>query len=150
MSPRPLEELYDTLLDPQELVNLAGQPEHARTLRRMRGALDDWLARVGDKGAVDESDMIESMWPGGQQPVTDEPKIVLQNQRLVMTSRTPGASIAFRVRASAVEDLFAQTGRWQLYTEPVLWQPENPSTQIEAKAVRYGYAESAVISFSAN
>ena len=38
--------------------------------------------------------MIESMWAGGQQPVTDEPKIVLQNQRLVATSRTPGASIA--------------------------------------------------------
>ena len=83
VSPRPLEELYDTLHDPQELVNLAGRPEHARTLRRMRGALDDWLARVGDKGAVDESDMIESMWPGGQQPVTDEPKIVLENRRLV-------------------------------------------------------------------
>ena len=150
MSPRPLEELYDTLLDPQELVNLAGQPEHARTLRRMRGALDDWLARVGDKGAVDESDMIESMWPGGQQPVTDEPKIVLENQRLVMTSsnarcihRLPGKGVGGRRPVCA-------EGRWQLYTEPVLWQPENPSTQIEAKAVRYGYAESAVISFSAN
>ena len=150
VSPRPLEELYDTLHDPHELVNLAGRPEHARTLRRMRGAMDDWLARVGDKGAVDESDMIESMWPGGRQPVTAEPRIVSENRRLYMTSSTPGASIAYRVRASGAEGLFAREGRWQLYTEPVLWQPENPSTQIEAKAIRYGYAESAVISFSAN
>ena len=98
VSPRPLEELYDTLQDPQELVNLAGKPEHARTLERMRGAMDDWLARVRDKSAVDERDMIESMWPDGQQPVTAEPEIVLDNGELIMTSQTPGASIAYRVK----------------------------------------------------
>ncbi len=150
VSPRPLEELYDTQQDPQELVNLAGKPEHARTLERMRGAMDDWLARVGDKSAVDERDMIESMWPDGQQPVTAEPEIVLDNGGLIMTSQTPGASIAYRVKASGAEGLFAQAGSWQLYTEPVELPLDNPSVQIEAKAVRYGYAESAVIGYSAN
>ena len=150
VSPRPLEELYDTQQDPQELVNLAGKPEHARTLERMRGAMDDWLARVGDKSAVEERDMIESMWPDGQQPVTAEPEIVLDNGGLIMTSQTPGASIAYRVKASGAEGLFAQAGSWQLYTEPVELPLDNPSVQIEAKAVRYGYAESAVIGYSAN
>ena len=75
---------------------------------------------------------------------------MLDNGELIMTSRTLGASIAYRVKASGAEGLFAQAGSWQLYTEPVELPLDNPSVQIEAKAVRYGYAESAVIGYSAN
>lgn len=150
VSPRPLEELYDTGQDPQELVNLAGQPGYARTLVRMRDAMDDWLARVGDKGAVDESEMIESMWPGGQQPVTDRPRIVLLNRQLVITSETPGASIAYRTKSRGPAAIFSESGSWQIYTNAIHWPRENPADQIEAKAIRYGYAESAVTSFPPN
>ncbi len=150
VSPRPLEELYDTQQDPQELMNLAGQPSHARTLDRMRGAMDDWLARVGDKSAVDEGDMIESMWPGGEQPMTEAPVIALGERQLVITSRTPGASIAYRVKSRATAGVFSKSGPWQIYTKPVPWPLENPAGQIEAKAIRYGYAESAITGFSPN
>jgi N-sulfoglucosamine sulfohydrolase len=150
VSPRPLEELYDTQQDPQELMNLAGQPRHVRTLDRMRGAMDDWLANVGDKTAVDEGDMIESMWPGGEQPMTEAPVIALDERQLVIRSRTPGASIAYRTKSRGPAAIFSESGSWQVYTKPVSWPPENPPGQIEAKAIRYGYAESAVTSFPPN
>lgn len=47
-SPRPAEELYDTTADPDETVNLAGRPEHAPTLARMRQALADWAQATED------------------------------------------------------------------------------------------------------
>jgi N-sulfoglucosamine sulfohydrolase len=48
VKPRPAEELYDTLNDPQELTNLAADPKHARELRRLRAALDRWIAETDD------------------------------------------------------------------------------------------------------
>jgi hypothetical protein len=144
-APRPLEELYDTARDPQELVNLADEPEHAQTLQRLRDAMDNWIARVGDKGAIDERQMIEAMWPGGQQPMTQVPVIEMRNQQVLMTSATPGASIAYRLEGAA--KLFGGNGAWQLYRQPI---PASTLGQavIVAKAVRYGYAESAEATFA--
>ncbi len=48
MTPRAAEELYDTQTDPWEFINLAGLPQHAETLERLRGATDRWLERTGD------------------------------------------------------------------------------------------------------
>jgi hypothetical protein len=70
---KPVEELYDTLADPDELENLAGRPEHAETLVRMRAAHDDRVVRTGDLGSVAESELAELYWPGGLQPVTAPP-----------------------------------------------------------------------------
>src|SRR5690606_2894347 len=47
---RPPEELYDTEADPHEVHNLAALPEHRETLLRLRGAVDDWMARIDDQG----------------------------------------------------------------------------------------------------
>lgn len=45
---RAPEELYDLDADPTEFNNLAADPDHADTLERLRGALDDWIARTHD------------------------------------------------------------------------------------------------------
>lgn len=142
-APRPLEELYDTVSDPQELVNLAGEPEYAQTLQRLREAMAAWTARVGDKSAIDESQMIEAMWPGGQQPVTQAPVIEMRDQRVFITSATPGASIAYRLAdAGFAAKLFGSSGVWQPYSQPLPLRAVGEATLV-AKAVRYGYAESA-------
>ncbi len=47
-SPRPTEELYDLEIDPNELHNLAGRPEHADTLNQLRQALAHHAKRTGD------------------------------------------------------------------------------------------------------
>ncbi len=49
---RPAEELYRTDLDPFELNNLAGNPEHAEALARLSRELDKWMESQGDPGAA--------------------------------------------------------------------------------------------------
>jgi len=51
---RPPEELYDIVEDPHEINNLAGQPEFAEQLQRMRGILTNWVEETGDKGEIPE------------------------------------------------------------------------------------------------
>jgi uncharacterized sulfatase len=51
---RPAEELYDLEADPQELRNLASDPDHEKPLTRLRLQLDDWMRRQGDHGLVSE------------------------------------------------------------------------------------------------
>ena len=74
--PRPVEELYDTVADPYEIENLAADPAHAGDLRRLRQALDDWRAEVGDMGEIPESQMVRQWYPDGVQPRTAPPVFV--------------------------------------------------------------------------
>ncbi|WP_345328425.1 sulfatase [Novipirellula rosea] len=53
---RPAEELYDLQTDPDELHNLAENPEHESTLQRMRTQLNQWIETSGDQGAIREGD----------------------------------------------------------------------------------------------
>ncbi|MFM9030088.1 MAG: sulfatase/phosphatase domain-containing protein [Opitutaceae bacterium] len=52
---RPPEELYDLDADPWETRNLAALPEHAATLRDLRGKLDAWMKETGDQGGTPET-----------------------------------------------------------------------------------------------
>ena len=45
---KPLEELYDTLVDPFEMHNLAADPDYRQTLAKMRGQLTDWMKDTKD------------------------------------------------------------------------------------------------------
>jgi len=137
-SPRPADELYDTVADPFEVHNLAGNPDYADDLARLQKAMDAWLARVGDESQRPEAEMIEEMWPGGEQPVTAPPSVSQNGRQIILASETPGASIGYRFVPGSAGD------HWQLYTGP-FDIPE--STRLETKAVRYGYQESKVIEF---
>jgi arylsulfatase len=46
--PRAAEELYDINTDPHQINNLADNLDHAETLARMRGLLDQWTEETGD------------------------------------------------------------------------------------------------------
>jgi hypothetical protein len=134
--PRPPEELYDLRRDPHEIHDLAGDPAHAAMLERLRGALDDWQARVPDLGALPEAELAERCWPGGEEPVTEAPTFdaidtASGERRIRVRSATPGASLEIRVDG----------GRWQLYREPLALRP---GSRVEARAVRYGWAGSAI------
>ena len=64
---KPLEELYDTQADPHEIQNIAGQPELAHELSRLREALDVFLDESADTGFIPEIDLqawLASAWPG--------------------------------------------------------------------------------------
>jgi arylsulfatase A-like enzyme len=128
------ERLYDTRMDPHEVRDLAGDPQHAAVLARLRAALDAWLTRVGDTSEEPEAQMAERFWPGGDAPETEAPELRVADGVVTMRCATEGASIGYRV-----ED---EDG-WRLYTGPVSLEALGPVRRIEARAVRYGFEESA-------
>jgi arylsulfatase A-like enzyme len=150
---RPAEELYDLRADPHETENLADDPDYLDTLDRLRGALDDWRRRTGDDVTAREAEteMVERMYPGGDQPTTAPPNFIpnAPGRRARETSDggefdgpmtvsiycpTQGASIAYT----------AETGddpHWQIYDGPVRLGSGDEVT-LRTKAVRYGYEES--------
>ena len=52
--PRPTEELYNVTTDPYETENLAGNPEHRKTLAQLRTQLYDWMVETRDPGLFPE------------------------------------------------------------------------------------------------
>lgn len=51
---RPDEELYDNETDPHQIRNLADDPDYLPVLRKMRSALQQWIAATQDKGFLPE------------------------------------------------------------------------------------------------
>jgi N-sulfoglucosamine sulfohydrolase len=70
-TPRPREELYDLLFDPNETHNLAEDPHHADVLRDLRGRLEEWMVTTDDPllaGVVAAPEGAEVNDPGGSSP----------------------------------------------------------------------------------
>lgn len=148
---RPAEELYDTDADPFEVNNLAADPEYAEELERLRDALDDWTAEVGDMGEIPESEMVRAWYPDGKRPQTAAPVLIpicdespgtdaapdggsFEGPLLLqMYCATQGASIAYTLEQG-------EDACWHLYTEPVRL-PAGTSI-VRARATRIGYTES--------
>ena len=66
MHPRPREELYDLKKDPDQLVNLAANPEHASVLTTLRGRVDKLMNATDDprlKDAFDQLPWVDSTKP---------------------------------------------------------------------------------------
>ena len=133
--PLPEVQFYDTLNDPHEVRNLANDPAYEEEQSRLQSALDDWMGETKDLSSVPEEVLINEFWPGGEQPVTAAPDIAVTMSNAVatvaLTSPMAGASIGYRLDPTSTH--------WFLYTDPITVPI---GTQIEAKAVRYGYAES--------
>ena len=53
---RAPEELYDLRADPNQLINVAGDPKHAATKTRLRRELDEWMRTTGDPRATTDDD----------------------------------------------------------------------------------------------
>ena len=129
---RAAEELFDTANDPHEVANLVGDPRHAATLARLRAALDERLAAHPDLGFLPEAELRERFFPGGEQPVTAAPVVVIADGLARVESGTPGASIEVRIGA----------GPWRLYTRQVSLAPHE---EITARAERYGWKPSEAV-----
>ncbi|KDA01517.1 sulfatase [Hyphomonas oceanitis SCH89] len=136
-TPRPTVEMYDTLGDPEETRNLAGEERLSAVQNRLAGALDDWLLRTPDWSAVTEREMVEMMWPAGHQPVTLAPNLRIEKMsdqavNITLSSPTEGASLAWRYEGESDTE-------WRVYTGGT----RIPAIAcIDVKAVRYGYEAS--------
>jgi N-sulfoglucosamine sulfohydrolase len=107
------------------------------------------MTRVGDQGLMNEAEMIQRMWPGDVQPVTAQPYIVPRRTteapareaslkiggptEIAVYVPTQGASIGYTTDEGP-------TPKWRLYSGPIL---VDRTTTLRAKAIRYGYKESA-------
>jgi hypothetical protein len=107
---KPKEELYDTQNDPWEFTNLVGNPEYDEKLSELRKAHENWMAKYGDKGALNEMEMVKAMWNGGENPpVTAEAEVSFSEGKVTLTCPTPSALIGWRKSSS---------DSWKIYTEP--------------------------------
>ncbi len=135
MKTKPEEELYDLLNDPHEVHNLAQLPEHQIKLKEMRSVLGVWQMEIGDLGFIPEYDLVNMMWPGMSQPSTEKVTFKKEGSKLIMTSATNGASIAYQV------DEEVGGKRWKLYSMPLA---VGSFKKITARAVRIGYKTSEI------
>ena len=141
---RPVEELYDTLPDPDEVHNLAGEPAFHGELLRLRAEMDHWLEASGDIGTrMTEEEMVAGMWPGDVQPLTEKPWFTTEPEgegttRVRISSFTEGASIGYSLREPGA----GAFSSWLLYSRPL---SVANGTTIRAKAIRYGYKASRVV-----
>ncbi len=149
--PRPVEELYDTSVDPHEIQNLAADPRMRTDLERLRKALDEWLDETGDMGRIPETEMVGNWYPEGRQPETApvvcvpictespgmEPALeggsFTGPMLLQLHCATQGASIAYTLEAG-------DNPSWLLYTEPL--RLSAGEHVLRARAIRIGYRES--------
>jgi uncharacterized sulfatase len=134
---KPAEELYDVINDPDEIHNLAEDPDFGQQLARLRAALDEWMKRTNDLGLVPEADLQARMRPGGVTPVTETPAIhISKDSSDTMTATiacpTPGASIAYTTELGVKP-------HWALYTGPLKFKS---GVHLRAMACRTGFENS--------
>jgi len=128
-----VEELYDLEHDPDEVRNLAADPEYRDQLLKMRKQLADWQLAVNDKGLIDEYNLVQLFWPGLVQPVTEKVEIREKNGLIELTCGTAGASIGYQVDDQIGSD------RWMVYHEPFCLKE---GQKVVARAKRIGYRTS--------
>ncbi|MDA9070028.1 sulfatase [Algibacter sp.] len=148
------EELYDCKADPHNINNLAKNPEYASVLSKMRTTLETHLKNRPDLGLQPEAELINTMWPNFEQPVTDTVTLSTStalstgsvetphDKTITLTCATKGASIGYYVSDKPDEKLDLNC-RWQLYCKP--FSVEKGKT-IYTIAQRIGYRESDITS----
>lgn len=107
---KPIEELYDSADDPHMVRNVAGDPEYAEVLQRMRGRLGEWMLETRDLGLLDETEMLErekgaaSPWDLGQalanyERILDTANLQLEGRtaipELISRTQDPDSAVRF-------------------------------------------------------
>lgn len=130
-------ELFDLWNDPYELQNLTGDSQYADKIEELRQALDRWISDTQDKGCMSEEAYVKSIWPGGEQPVTEPPTVDL-GAKIKLNCATEGAQLAYQ----GVKNTEEASQNWIIYQEPI--EPQQEDTLL-VQAHRIGYRPSGVV-----
>jgi len=133
------EELFDVENDPDELSNIATDPDYAEKLVELRQEMNNWMSSIDDKGLMSEPELIETMWPGGIQPVTASPVAASRDGLITLHSETEGASIGYQLLSPGEQE----GANWQIYLNPV---PIDDGQGMLAIAHRIGFKPSDTVS----
>jgi len=132
------EEFYDLQSDPDEVNNQIKNHEYKELISEMRVALKNWQDEINDTGFLPEYELVNKMWPGMKQPVTDRVEVKEQRGELILSSPTPGASIGYQINKKI------GSRNWDLYYQPLeLAQGDTLVT----RAIRIGYKHSQAVEF---
>jgi N-sulfoglucosamine sulfohydrolase len=137
-STKPAEELFDLNNDPYELHDLSQDPEFKEKLDELRLACNSWTKEIHDTGLINEEQLVAQMHPDGKQPTTAAPLIKIQNNQTVLTCKTEGASIGYKIFYA---DENPDQKPWQVYTRPA---EVKEGQLIRAMAHRIGFLPSEV------
>lgn len=133
---KPYEELYDTLVDPYEMHNLAERPSYQALLEKMRGELIEWMVEMNDQGLVPEPEINRGMFPNNRkeraQPPTVSQRANPGGGSTVSLGSPEGASIAYTFDPG-------EDARWLVYSQPLKLSGDE---KLRARAVRLGYDDS--------
>lgn len=132
------EEFYDLKSDPDEINNQIDNPKHKALISDMREALKNWQAEIKDTGFMPESELLNKMWPGMVQPLTDEVKVEASGDELTLTCPTEGASIGYQ-KNDKIGSKF-----WDLYYQPLELVKGDT---LRTRAIRIGYKHSKPVDF---
>ncbi|GAB5449831.1 MAG: sulfatase-like hydrolase/transferase [Halioglobus sp.] len=127
------ERLFDILADPYELQDLSQDPAHAATLQRLRDEVARWQREVGDWSELSEAEMVAKFMPRGEIEKTPVPKISVVSGVMELVNAVEGASMGYRLDGEP----------WRVYDRPVHL---HSATRVQARAVRYGWEESDLVS----
>jgi len=148
---RPAEELYDVKADRYQLNNLSENPAFKKVLTEMRQQQNNWAITTNDMGRMNEPEMIEQMWPGGKQPVTDKPYFIVNapEDRGSKNYQTGGTftapmTVSFYCPTHGYSIIYTteegNKPHWKIYSGPMYLA--KGATTLRIKAVRYGYKDS--------
>lgn len=93
---RPEFELFDCDADPLEMNNIAGDPQHSETIKRLKAKLDDWMLSQGDHGIQTERDAL--LHQGRYKGMTREQAYAVFAKKEKRDDQTPKAKAAARKR----------------------------------------------------
>ena len=109
------EELYNCKKDPHNLVNLAEDPSYASVLKQMRSYLLEQQKKAKDFGKQPEAELINTMWPDFKQPKTLDVIVDFKNDMVSLSTKTRGASIAYRF-SNLPNETLDYNKSWNLYS----------------------------------
>lgn len=130
---KPAEELCDTQTDPNEFTNLIDNPKYKAKLTELRGQMDTWLKKVGDKSEEPEAEMVKQMWNGvSDAPKTAEPELVQADNTVSIRCATPGASVGYVLKHGT-----DQGNTWHVYGGEKLTLQPGDSLRVIAQRIGY-------------
>lgn len=114
---KPQEELYYTLKDSDEVINLANDSRYNSKKEELKKALFEWIDTVGDLSITSEKEMIANWWNHKPTaPKTEKATIKIKNGFATLSCATEGASIGYRIQNNSVPDsIIRQAKSWDFY-----------------------------------
>lgn len=143
-SKKPDEELFDLWNDPYELRDLSQDAKYSEKLNELRLACASWTEEIHDTGLIPEEQLLATILHDGQQAITLDPTIQIENGQVVINCNTPGASIGYKILQTPENN---DQKAWMVYSQPISYSTD---TQIQVIAHKIGFLPSQLITLQLN